>query len=312
MRILITGAAGFLGRECANQLTAKGHQVVTTDRHGSIDLRGDLASPAFCASLPDADFVVHAAAVQYGSKDLPLLARKPFFRLNNIDAARNLCVRYGGKPTHFVHVGTSMMYDQRRLPLYETTSPMRGQGIYSRSKLDAQQYINALSNPHATVIPCIIGGRGREGLFRAFVKLMVRFGLVVFPGSGDHRTHMVHVKDVASLIACIIEVRATGLFNAAAPEPLTINQWVDEIENTLRLGKTRRFRPPLAPIHFLSWLTGFRLLAREQLLMLGQPHVLSIKESLAIGWQPQFTCSQIVRDTASYIATELAPTKPMC
>lgn len=302
MKIVLTGAAGFLGKECVTQLRSKAHDVVTTDRFGEVDVRGDLADEAFCRTLPDCDAVVHAAAVQYVSRDLPLLGRERYFARNNVAATRNLCARYAGKPTHYVQVGTSMMYRQSGLASYSITSPMQGQGVYSRSKLAAQEYVRRLPNPAATVIPCIIGGRGREGLFRGFVNLMMRYRLVVFPGTGEHRVHMVHVEDVAALIVIVVERSAEGMFNAAAPAPLSIQGWIDEIQDELGLGEVRRIRLPLAPIRGLSALSGYRLLAREQLLMLGQSHVLAIDESVALGWKPAHTNARIVRDIAKYVA----------
>jgi hypothetical protein len=35
--------------------------------------------------------------------------------------------------------------------------------------------------------------------------------------------------------------------------------------------------------------------------MLARSHVLSIEESLAIGWMPQFTNARIVREIARYV-----------
>ncbi len=180
MNIVLTGAAGFLGTECYAQLTAKGHDVVTTDRIGNVDIRGDLSDKAFCSSLPDCDAVVHAAAVQYLSRDLPLLHRRRYFARNNVESTGNLCARYAGESTYFLQVATSMMYRQSGAASYATSSPMGEQGLYSSSKLAAQKYVRRLPNPTATVIPCIIGGRGRGGLFRSFVNLMTRYGMLPF------------------------------------------------------------------------------------------------------------------------------------
>lgn len=307
MKILITGAAGFLGTECVQLFRSKGHEVVTTDKREHVDYLGSLADQAFVLTLPAVDAVVHAAAVQYVSADIPLLSRVPYFQENNVIATQALCSQYSGKPTHFVHIGTSMMYDQVGLDIYRTTSALKGQGVYSHSKLKSQQFVDALSNPTATVIPCIIGGRGREGLFRGFVTTMKKYGLVAFPGTGNHLIHMVHVKDVAGLLLKIVENRAVGRFNAAAPKPLTINQWISEIQNELHLHDIRHIRLPLLPIHFASAISGYRLLAREQLLMLGQAHVLSIDESLGTGWQPLYNNAQIVREIARYIVEDIVP-----
>ncbi|HYQ95191.1 MAG TPA: NAD(P)-dependent oxidoreductase [Burkholderiales bacterium] len=302
MKILLTGAAGFLGRACTTVLRNAGHDVVTTDRHGAVHIQGDLAEAEFTRKLPPVEVVVHAAAVQYVSGDLPLWNRRLFFARNNVTAARLLAERYSGKAVHFVNVGTSMMYRQCGAPSYSPSSPMQGQGVYSESKLAAQRSVAALLDDWATVVPCIIGGPGREGLFRGFVRSIQRGGLVAFPGQGNVPTHMVHVEDTAALIERVVRVRATGLFNAGAPSPLSISQWIGEIASELGVRSIRILRVPLAPIHLLSALTGYRLLAREQLLMLAQPHVLDVSRSLKLGWAPTRTNAQIIRETARHIA----------
>ena len=299
MRVLITGAAGFLGKECVRQFRERAHDVITTDRTGSVDLIGDLADVGFAASLPDVDAVVNCAAVQYVSKELPFFFREAFFHRNNVLATKNLCARYRDGATHFIQIGSSMMYRQSGHEAYGIESPMGGEGVYSRSKMAAQKFVDQLPGA-ATVIPCIIGGEGREGLFRGFVR-MAKHGFVAFPGRGEHKIHMVHVVDVASLILRVAELRASGLYNAAAPDPLSIRQWVDEIGDTLGIKRLIKLPIPLLPVKWLSQLFCYRILAREQLLMLELPHVLSIRESLAIGWQPIFSNARIVRDIAAYI-----------
>lgn len=300
MRVLITGAAGFLGVECVKQFREYAHEVITTDKIGTVDLRGDLADVGFTSALPDVDVVVNCAAVQYVTKGIPVFFRERFFSKNNVQSAKNLCNRYQRNATQFIHVGTSMMYRQTGQAQYDVKSQMGGEGVYSRSKMAAQFFVNELPGS-ATVVPCIIGGEGREGLFRGFVTMMKKFGIVVFPGRGDHKIHMVHVADVASLILRIAEVRASGLYNAAAPEPLSIRQWIEEIKDELGIKRVIRLSIPLLPVKWMSWLFCYRLLAREQLLMLELTHVLSIQESLAIGWKPKFSNAKIARDIAAHI-----------
>ncbi|WP_210509012.1 NAD(P)-dependent oxidoreductase [Naasia sp. SYSU D00057] len=307
MRVLVTGAAGFLARPLLELLRQDGHELVTTDRAGAVDHRGDLADPGFTQSLPDVDVVVHAAAVQYVTADLPRFRRQGFFRRNNIEATQNLVRRYSGGVELFVNVGTSMMYDQTGLPVYTTKSPMKGVGVYSKSKLDAYRLVQGMANPTATMIPSIIGGEGREGLFRGFVTSMTKRGIAIVPGTGDHRTNMVHVEDAAALLALIVRKKGTGLFNAASPNPLTINEWIDVIQETLGLSKVRRIRFPYWIIKAGSVATRYRIIAREQLLMLGQSHVLSIDESVALGWDPKYDNRKVVEAIARYISSSSAP-----
>lgn len=301
MRMLITGAAGFLGTECVKLFKERGHEVITTDKTGVVDLRGDLADQKFVDSLPDCDVVVNCAAVQYVSKGIPIVFRKSFFERSNVLAAKNLCERYRQQATHFIHVGTSMMYRQTGQAQYDIHSEMGGEGVYSRSKMAAQAFVDMIPGA-ATIIPCIIGGEGREGLFRGFVKMMTRFGVVAFPGRGEHKIHMVHVFDVAGLIYRVAETRGSGLFNAADPDPLSIREWIDEIAAELGVRPVRKISIPLLPVMCLSWVSGYRVLAREQLLMLKLQHVLSVDESLAIGWRPRFSNARIARDIAVHIA----------
>jgi len=303
VKALVTGAAGFLGRECLGQLRAEGIDAASTDRVGAVDFRGDLSDPQFCATLPEVDAVVHNAGVQYLSPDLPLFSRRDWFERNNVIATANLAKRYAGAQAHFIYVGTSMMYEAGDAAC-TTRSPMRGQGAYSASKIAAWEKARAIPNPVALMVPCIIAGPGRGGLFGPFARSIARFGAVVFPGEGARPTHMVHVEDAAGLLVRIVLQKATGIFNAAGPEPLSISQWADAIGEELGVRRVRRVRVPLAPVEWMSRATGYRLLAAEQLLLLRRGQVLDVKESLALGWKPRWNNAQIVRETARALIEE--------
>jgi len=298
VKALVTGGAGFLGRECLRQLRAEGIEAISTDRVCAVDFPGDLADRAFCATLPDADAVVHNAAVQYLSPDLPLFSRRAYFDRNNVQATANLARRYAGTQAHFTCVGTSMMYRVAGDAVCSPKTPMRGQGVYSASKIAAWDKARALPNPTALMVPCIIAGPGRGGLFGPFARSIARFGAVVFPGEGTRPTHMVHVEDAASLLVRIVARRATGLFNAASPDPLSIGQWADAIGDELGVRRVRRIDLPLAPVEWISAASGYRLLAAEQLLLLRHGQVLDVKDSLALDLKPRWNNTQIVRDTA--------------
>jgi nucleoside-diphosphate-sugar epimerase len=302
MKILVTGAAGFLGGECAQLLSEKGHEVISTDRKDYVDLRGDLCEKVFTRNLPDVDAVLHSAGVQYFTEDLPLSGTVDYFYRNNILATKNLTERYAASATHFIYISTSMIYEQTGQEVYTPSSPRKPQGVYTESKIAAEEYVKQMPNPIATIVPCIIAGKGRAGLFAGFVTAMKKFGVVGFPGKGEHRIHLVHISDAAKLIVLVLEQQKTGNFNAASPGPLSIQQWITEIQQELHLGKIRTLHFPLTPIEFLSRSLGYHLLAKEQLLMLRYPHVLSIDESLAIGWKPEYDNAKIIRETARAVA----------
>jgi len=297
----VTGAAGFLGTPVSDKLRAAGYRVVTTDRVGRPDLLGDLADKKFTESLPPVDMVVHCAAVQYVSADLPFFRRKSYFARDNIVATENLVERYRSELDYFLQIGTSMMYDQTGLTEYAIDSPQKGVGVYSKSKLAAVRIAETIDAPLGIMVPCIIGGPGREGLFRNFVTTIAKFGFAIRPGTGKFQTHMVHVNDAADLVVLLVQQKATGLYNAAGPYPLSINQWIEAIKSELGVDKVRIIPIPYPLIAFGAWLTRYRFIAKEQALMLGQAHVLSTKESHAKGWQPAHSNERIARDIANYV-----------
>jgi nucleoside-diphosphate-sugar epimerase len=303
MVILVTGASGFLGTHCVSDLARRGHRVLTTDRRGPAAFLGDLGDPAFTAGLPDVDTVVHAAAVQYVSPDLPIWNRGRWFHRNNVVATRNLVERYRATRAHFIFVSTSMIYADHE-GMCEAASPRGSQGTYSASKLAAEAYVTGACALSATVVPCIIAGEGRGGLFVPFVRSMRKLGVALVPGQGRNKVHLVHVEDVASLITLIAERRATGAYNAGGKEPVSIQEWIDEIEVALGLPPVRRLIIPLALVRRVSASLGYIPLAREQLSMLHRDHVLGIASSSALGWAPKWTNREIVQDTARSLAQD--------
>src|SRR5262245_59995720 len=68
MRILVTGAAGYIGSALARALAARGLEVVATDQSAPAPVIGNLAYPPFARSLVTAEIgaVFHLAALVSG------------------------------------------------------------------------------------------------------------------------------------------------------------------------------------------------------------------------------------------------------
>lgn len=107
MRILVTGAAGYIGSALVRALSA--HEVIATDQSGT-GLIGNLAYPPFARSLitPEIDVVFHLASLVSGGAEQNFeLGTKV-----NLDATRDLleACRLAGHRPKFVFASSIAVY----------------------------------------------------------------------------------------------------------------------------------------------------------------------------------------------------------
>jgi nucleoside-diphosphate-sugar epimerase len=108
MRILVTGAAGYIGSALARALRGAG--VVTTDQRAPADIVGNLAYPKFARSLvtPEVGIVFHLASLVSGGAEQNFeLGTKV-----NLDATRDLleACRLAGHCPKFVFASSIAVY----------------------------------------------------------------------------------------------------------------------------------------------------------------------------------------------------------
>jgi nucleoside-diphosphate-sugar epimerase len=110
MRILVTGAAGYIGSALARALAMKGHEVVGTDQSAPAAVIGNIAYPQFARSLvtPAVGAVFHLASLVSGGAEQNFeLGTKV-----NLDATRDLleACRLAGHRPLFVFASSIAVY----------------------------------------------------------------------------------------------------------------------------------------------------------------------------------------------------------
>lgn len=160
MKVLLTGADGFIGSHLAEQLVREGHDVRAIVLYNSFDSRGwldsapaeitseieflpgDIRDPALMMSaVAGREAVLHLAALiaipySYAAPDLYVQTNVQG-TLNLLNAARAADVG------RFIHTSTSEVYGTARYVPMDEGHPLQGQSPYSASKIAADQMVNA-------------------------------------------------------------------------------------------------------------------------------------------------------------------------
>jgi UDP-glucose 4-epimerase len=246
MAILVTGAAGFIGSHVAEQLLARGHEVVGLD-----DLSG-----GFTDNLPkDTKFyegsvldttlvpkifaehrithVFHLAA--YAAEGLSHFIRR-FNYANNVVGSMNVLNEAAKAEVKcFVFTSSIAVYGAGQTPMHErlTPAPEDPYGIAKcavEMDLAAARRIFGLDwiifRPHNVYGERQHLGDRYRNVIGIFMNQIMRGEPMTIFGDGSQTRAFSYIGDVAPLIARSIEVPAAlnQAFNVGADEPTTVNE----------------------------------------------------------------------------------------
>ena len=210
MKLLITGASGFLGAHLMERL-GRDHDVTGLCRRpGSRDrcVAGDVLDPAtLTGPLEGCDVVVHAAGgVSHRPEDSDWLHEVHVGGTENVLAA---ALAAGvDRVIHVSSSGTVAVSEKDRVHDEDSPEPLAviGGWPYYRAKLFAEQA--ALAGGAISINPSLLLGPGdTEMSSTGSVKLLLDGSLLVVPGGG---LSFVDVRDVAEAVALAIEHGTPG------------------------------------------------------------------------------------------------------
>lgn len=271
MRILVTGAAGFVGSHFAEAALVAGHAVTglyRSDRAASRQQRiallrargarlvqGDILDESTMReAAAGAQCVCHvAAAFNEASAD-----ETQFQRVNVEGTATVLRAAAQAGARRIVLCSTAGIYGQRLAGVTDERSVPRPWNAYERSKLAGEQRLREeaarLGLEYAIVRPCAIYGPGDvrlEKLFRAAAR--GRFPLF---GPGAGRRHLIYVADLAEALlrACTRPQAAGAELIVAGPHAVPLRELLESIA---QCAGRRSFGPklPLRPMLLLAAVT---------------------------------------------------------
>lgn len=299
MRVLVTGAAGFVARHLVPELEAHGHEVFTTDLPAEVPampryVARDLCDPDATTSLIETtrpEGCIHLAGVSF----VPDGDRNPGRLLAiNIGGTMNLlkAVRRHVPNARFLFVSTAQAYGCSTTPdamQVTEASPIYPLSMYMISKGAGEQVVNAYGAYYGmdTVIarPANHTGPGQSPKFIVpslvdQAKRIKRGDLKCFTaGNLESGRDFTDVRDVASAYRLILERGCRGgVYNVSAGQHIGIGELLALIKDEAGIEAPVEVNP-----EFVRPTDFSRVLDTTSL-------------RYGLGWKPRFTLRDTIRD----------------
>jgi nucleoside-diphosphate-sugar epimerase len=319
LKVLVTGATGFMGSHLARMLSLAGHHVRVLVRATSrLDLLDDVEVETVTGDLTDAQglrravsgtqAVFHIAAV-YRDAGLPDSA---YYNVN-VEGTRRLAeaaLAEGGVP--FIYCSSCGVHGEVANPPVDETAPYNPGDVYQLTKVEAEKLVLALQRerglPAVILRPVGIYGPGD----RRFLKLFRGVTRRRFPmvGRGKVFYHLTHVEDVARGFLRAAETPAAigDVFILAGARFTTVRELVELIAREAEV-RPPRVLVPVAPAYAAAVLceTVCRPLGiepplyRRRLDFFLKNRAFKIdKARRVLGWEPRIGLEEGIRGTLAW------------
>ncbi len=243
MRVLVTGASGFVGHAACRELIARGHDVRALVRRpgsepaGTAAVAGDLTDEGALAAAVRAaapEGVLHLAAEIASQRSADRV------REVNVEGMRRLleaCVADGAPKVVFT---STVVTGEAGGALLVEDEPLPVQTPYGRSKQEGEALLFGCGLPAVVVRPGHVYGPGGwyEHEMLARLRQPGRFAVI---GRGDNLWDVIHVDDVARALVDALERAPAGeIYHAADDEPIAYYDFMALSAQALGVGPPRR------------------------------------------------------------------------
>lgn len=242
-RVLITGAAGLLGRALVHEAKAEYDVVALVHRsrlpdedveqvHADVS---DLHELREIVERTDPDLVINAAALVRRDD---CEADPALTELMNVAMPATLAEVLRATGARLVHVSSDAVYGLARQPFNELTRP-EPEGTYACSKLRSEEAVLAW-HPEALVLRTNFFGWSASGwgsLAEFFLNELWAGRSV--PGFTDVEFTPLYTRDLAALMLEAARIGVSGIRNLGSSEPMTAYEFGRHIALTFGLDPDR-------------------------------------------------------------------------
>jgi UDP-glucuronate 4-epimerase len=272
MKILITGAAGFIGSHLAERLLAEGRQVIGVDNFDEFydpqvkrsNIAGCLKNKNFYLIEADIrdndamdkiiadgiDVIVHLAA-RAGVR--PSIAQPMLYADVNINGTMVLLkAAKKHKIEKFIFGSSSSVYgNNRKVPFSETDNVDFPISPYAATKKACELICHTYHHLYDISITSlrfftVYGPRQRPDLaIHKFARLIEQGKPIPVYGDGTMMRDFTYIDDIIDgVTASIGRCNGFNIYNLGESKPISVNDLITEIENALGKKAVKEYQPP--------------------------------------------------------------------
>lgn len=239
MKVLVTGAAGFLGGHVSRRLLEDGHEVTAFDRQVVWDseiqsIVGDLRdADGVAAAAMGHDVICHIGAIG----DVYLAAEQPALAAGvNVTGSANVASAAQQAGARVIYASTWEVYGEPEYEPLDESHPRDPDHPYNITKLAGEQVLLAADRLRdVPVVALRLGTAYGSGLrpnsvFRIFIDRAKAGQPITIQGDGSQGRQFTHASDIARAfsLAATSDLRAVAL-NTVAPEMTSIKQLAEAV-----------------------------------------------------------------------------------
>jgi nucleoside-diphosphate-sugar epimerase len=303
MRVLVSGANGFVGRALCPYLSSMGHTVVPVVRRPCGMEREHIVSNqvSWTRALKDCDSVVHLAGRAHIMQEQEcdsLFA----FRAANVDITlefANRAIEAGVR--RFVFMSTIKVNGEETVPGFSFKPDDRPapRDAYAISKWEAEQGLRAIADKTGLEViiirPPLIYGPGVKGNFASLIH-WVKSGMPLPLGAIHNRRSMIALDNLVNFTALCADIDASP--NAKGQVFLVSDgEDVSTTELLRRVAKAYGCNSRLLPVPDGIMRIAARLMGKSSLAdrLLGSLVIDDSKARELLGWHPQVSMDKQLR-----------------
>ena len=240
----VTGAFSYTGNFIARRLLAEGRQVITLTNHLDREdaLSGQIHAYPYAFEQPD--------RLTHSLEDVDTLYNTYWVRFSRGEVNFDLAVQ-----NTRVLLQAAKQAGVRRVVHISVTNPSFDTQLpYFRGKWQVEQAVQSSGLSFAILRPTLIFGPG-DILVNNIAYLLRRLPFFVIPGDGKYEMQPVYGNDLADLAMRLGAENEDLIIDAAGPERLPFDQWVNKIAAAVGRRARLVYAPPalsMIPVRVLS------------------------------------------------------------